>query len=81
MDIEGDSVEEVVLLRRGRVIVGGGISENALFRGATGLGTTGLTFGVVGSSVESPFSIEGISGRVVFDTSDEGDIQTGQTLL
>lgn len=61
-------------------MVGGGINEDALFRGSRVPGTTGLAFGVVGSSVECPFSIEGTSGGVIIDTSDEGDMQKGQTL-
>jgi len=79
VDIEGDRAEEVVLLSKGRVMVGGGINEDTLFRGSTSPGTIGLAFGVVGSSDESPFSIEGTSGGVVIDTSDEGDMQKGQT--
>src|SRR2546430_6175084 len=60
-------------------MVGGGIKEDALFRGSKRPGTTGLAFGVVGSSVESPFSIEGTSAGVIIDTSDEGDMQKGET--
>lgn len=66
VDIEGASAEDAVLFRRGRVMVGGGIKDDACF------GVTGAALGVVGSS----FSVEEASGSLI-DGVEEGVIQRG----